>query len=186
MREVARVVGVSKATFSKVLSGKGAALRISPATQSQVRAVANQLGYVPGPLVRYRPAEVADSLQPSITSPMPPLPVSIPVETEPAPVVEAETPPPAVEPVFLATPPSEPELPLVEPSPVSLVVETEASPQDPVTVVEAAEPVAPPPAVEPVFPAVPHPEAEPPPMEAAAPAQDPATEQSESSQGQAR
>ena len=60
MKEVAVAAGVSKATVSKVLSGKRSALRISPATQSHVRSVANQLGYVLGPIIRYRPAEIDD------------------------------------------------------------------------------------------------------------------------------
>lgn len=85
MRDVARAAGVSKATVSKVLSGKGSTLRISLATQSHVRAVANQLGYVPGPLIRYRPAEIKDSPQTSGDSPVAPSPVSPVMEAEEVP-----------------------------------------------------------------------------------------------------
>jgi transcriptional regulator with XRE-family HTH domain len=60
MRDVAEAAGVSKSTVSKVLSGKGSALRISPAMQRHVRSIASQLDYVPGPIILYRPAETYD------------------------------------------------------------------------------------------------------------------------------
>jgi len=101
--------GVSKATVSKVLSGKGSALRISPATQSHVRSVANQLGYVLGSIIRYRPAEIDDRLQTTDDSPK-----TAPVEAEPPPQDPAPV-SPTVDPVVITPTPSEPPpIPLVD------------------------------------------------------------------------
>ena len=123
MKEVAVAAGVSKATVSKVLSGKGSALRISPATQSHVRSVANQLGYVLGPIIRYRPAEIDDRsettddrsettddrLQTTDDSPK-----TTPVEAEPPPQDPAPV-LPTVDPVVITPTPSEPPpIPLVD------------------------------------------------------------------------
>lgn len=52
LRDVAAAAGVSSFTASKVLAGQGASVRISPATIAQVRAVAQELGYVPNHTAR--------------------------------------------------------------------------------------------------------------------------------------
>ncbi|MEI7880966.1 MAG: helix-turn-helix domain-containing protein [bacterium] len=108
MKEVAVAAGVSKATVSKVLSGKGSALRISPTTQSHVRSVAAQLGYVLGPIIRYRPAEIDDrpqdqNLEPTPTPTPPMTPPVDPVVVTPPP---SGPPPPASTPVLRPTRPS--------------------------------------------------------------------------------
>ena len=130
MKEVAVAAGVSKATVSKVLSGKGSALRISPATQSHVRSVANQLGYVLGPIIRYRPAEIDDRLQTTDDrlqttddrlqtaddrlQTTDDSPKTAPVEAEPPPQDSAPV-SPAVDPVVITPTPSEPPpIPLVD------------------------------------------------------------------------
>lgn len=50
--DVARAAGVSKATVSLVLNGRGGALRISDATQVAVLAAADRLGYTPNHAAR--------------------------------------------------------------------------------------------------------------------------------------
>ncbi len=52
LTEVARVAGVSPATASMVLSGKGGDVRIASATAARVRAIAMDLDYSPNLLVR--------------------------------------------------------------------------------------------------------------------------------------
>jgi LacI family transcriptional regulator len=52
LTEVARVAGVSPATASMVLSGKGGAVRIASSTADRVRAIAQDLDYSPNLLVR--------------------------------------------------------------------------------------------------------------------------------------
>lgn len=52
LTEVARVAGVSPATASMVLSGKGEGVRIASATAERVRAIAMDLDYSPNLLVR--------------------------------------------------------------------------------------------------------------------------------------
>ena len=141
MRDVAKAAGVSKATVSMVLSGKGSAYRISPATQSHVHAIANQLEYVPGPLIRYRPAEIPVT-PPSIPEPTPIPPSSV------TPMVEAESPPQnpepvseAVDPIIMQPSASDPTPPALDPIPLEGEVYPSRDPSP------ATEPSQTPPAV---------------------------------------
>jgi DNA-binding LacI/PurR family transcriptional regulator len=52
MREVAQKAGVSKATVSYVLNGRGDTMRIAPETRQRIRDAIEELGYYPNALAR--------------------------------------------------------------------------------------------------------------------------------------
>ncbi|MEI6167413.1 MAG: LacI family DNA-binding transcriptional regulator [bacterium] len=72
LKDVARVAGVDTSTVSRVLTGKAAKGRIASTTQARIRSAANQLGYVPKPLILFsraaalvpEPLPVADVVPP--------------------------------------------------------------------------------------------------------------------------
>jgi DNA-binding LacI/PurR family transcriptional regulator len=71
-QDVARLAGVSQPTVSLVLSGRGDEMRLSPATQQRVLAVAERLGFVPNHAarsLRRRSAHVVTVISPSLDNP---------------------------------------------------------------------------------------------------------------------
>ena len=103
LQDVARAAEVHRSTVCRILTGRADRDRICPATQSHVRSIASQLGYVRKlPILFPRKAEEVESPKSNVQSL--------------GPVVPELTPqPPAPEPPAMVTPP--PSTPVPEPEP---------------------------------------------------------------------